>query len=74
MEAWTDAPWPCLIADRAPRVAGAAGHRAVIPARNGRANPQPHDPERYQARNAVERGIGWPKRGCRVATRYGKYV
>ena len=32
--------------------------------------PQPHAPERYPARNAVKRGIGW----CRVATRYDQYA
>ena len=31
-------------------------------------------PERYKARNAIERGIGWLKQGCRVATRYDKYA
>ena len=31
---------------------------AVLPARRGRLNPQPHDPERYPARKAVERGVG----------------
>ena len=50
------------------------GIEAVIPSRAGRTNPQSHDPERYQARNAVERGIGWLKRGCRVAPRYDQYA
>ena len=34
---------------------------AVIPARKGRTNPQPHALEQYKARNAVERGLGWLK-------------
>ena len=50
------------------------GLEAVIPARNGRTNPQPHDSERYKARNAVERGLGWLKGWRRVATRYDKYA
>ena len=33
-------------------------------------DPQPRDLERYPARNAVERGLGWLPRGRRVATRY----
>ena len=37
-------------------------------------NPQPRDPERYKARNAVERGIGWLKRGWRVATAITRIV
>ena len=61
VEAWTDAPRSCLIANRA--YDGDAfrawraqrGIKAVIPARNGRTNPQSHAPERYPARNAVER-------------------
>ena len=80
VEAWTDAPRPCLIADRA--YDGDAfrawreqqGIEAVIPARKGRVNPQPHDPERYKARKAVERGLGWLKGWRRVATRYDKYA
>ena len=80
MEAWTGALLACLIADRAyDRDAFRAwlaqrDIKAVIPARRRRLNPQPHDPERYQARNAVERGIGWRKHGCRVATRYDQYA
>ena len=31
-------------------------------------------PERYKARNAVERGLGWLKHGRRVTTRYDKYA
>ena len=54
---------------RAPR-----GTEAVLPARKGRTNPQPHDPERYQARHAIERGLGWLKQGRRVATRYDPYA
>ena len=50
------------------------GTEAIIPGRKGRTNPQPHAPERYQARNAVARGIGWLKRGRRVATCYDKYA
>ena len=80
VEAWTGAPLPCLIADRA--YDGDAfrawlerrGIKPVIPARKGRTNPRPHDPERYQARNAVERGLGGLKHGRRVATRYDKYA
>ena len=80
VEAWTGAPLPCLIADRA--YDGDAfrawleqqGIEAVIPSRKGRTNPRPHDPERYPARNAVERGIGWLKHWRRVATRYDKYA
>ena len=80
VEAWTGAPLPCLIADRA--YGGDAfrawrerqGIEPVIPARKGRTNPRPHDPERYPARNAVERGIGWLKHGRRVATRYDQYA
>ncbi len=80
VEAWTGAPLPCLIADRA--YDGDAfrawreqqGIKAVIPARKGRTNPPPYDLERYPARNAVERGIGWLKHGRRVATRYDKYA
>ena len=76
VEAWTGAPRPCLIADRA--YDGDAfrawrarqGLEAVIPARQGRTNPRPHDPARYPARNAVERGIGGLTHGRRVATRY----
>ena len=80
VEAWTGARPSCLIADRAyDRDAFRAwraqrGIEAVIPARGRRLNPQPHDPERYQARNAVERGIGWLKHWRRVATRYDKYA
>ena len=50
------------------------GLEAVIPARRGRLNPQPHDPEKYQARKAVERGLGGLKHGRRVATRYDPYA
>ena len=80
VEAWTGAPLSRLIADRAydsdafrawlaPR-----GIEAVIPARGRRLNPQPHDPEQYKARNAVERGLGGLKHWRRVATRYDKYA
>ena len=51
--------------------------RALRPsfrARQGRTNPRPHDPERYKARNAVERGLGWLKWWRRVATRYENLV
>ena len=64
MEAWTDAPQSCLIADRAydsdafRAWLAQQGIKVVIPVRTRRTNPQPHDLERYQARNAVERGIG----------------
>ena len=50
------------------------GIEAVLPARRGRLNPQSHDPERYPARNAGERGIGWLKHGRRVAIRYAPYA
>ena len=75
-----DAPLSCLIADRAYDNDGfrawlaQRGLEAVIPARRRRLNPQPHDPERYQARNAVERGIGGLKPWRRVATRYDKHA
>ncbi len=78
--AWIGAPLPCLIADRAYDSDAfrawreQQGIEAVIPARKGRTNPRPHDPERYQARNAVERGLGWLKHGRRVATRYDQYA
>ena len=49
------------------------GIEAVIPARKGH-EPQPHDPKRYQTRNAVERGLGWLKWWRRVATRYDQYA
>ena len=74
MEAGTDASLPCLIADRAyDRDSFRAwlaqrDIEAVLPARRGRTHPQPHDPEKYKARNAVERGIGGLKPWCRVAT------
>ncbi len=80
VKAWTGAPLPCLIADRAYDSDAfrawreQQGIEAVIPARKGRTNPRPHDPERYPARNAVERDIGWLQRGRRVATRYDKYA
>ena len=80
VEAWTDAPLCCLIADRAYDRDGFRAWRAqrdieaVIPARRGRLNPQPRDPERYKARNAVERGIGGLKPWRRVATRYDKHA
>ena len=78
VEAWTGAPLPCLITDRA--YDGDAfrawrerqGIEAVIPARKRRTNPRPHAPARYQARNAVERGLaqaratrGYPLRQIR---------
>ena len=59
MEDGTDAPLPCLIADRAYDRDGFRAWwaprnlMAVIPARRGRTHPQPHDPERYLARKAV---------------------
>ena len=77
VEAWTATPRPCLITDRAydgDAFRAWRGAEAVISARKGRTNPQTHDPERYKARNAVERGLGWIQRGCRVATRYDKYA
>ena len=80
MEAWIDAPLPCLIADRAYDRDGFRAWRAqrdikaVLPARRGHLNPQPHDPEKYKARKAVERGLGGLKQWRRVATRYDKYA
>ncbi len=77
-EVWIGAPLPCLIADRAYDSDAfhawleQQGIEAVLPARRRRLNP--HDPERYQARNAVERIIGWLKHRRRVATRYDKYA
>ena len=50
------------------------GIEAVIPARRGRTHPQSHDPEKYKARKAVERGLGGLKQGRRVATRYDKHA
>ena len=63
-EAGTDAPLPCLIADRAQDRDGYRAWQAqrdleaAIPARRGRTNPQPRDPERYPARQAAEQGRG----------------
>ena len=71
----TDAQWHCLAfrAWRAQR-----GTEAVIPARKGRTPPPPPPPpaapETHQARNAVERGLGWLKGWRRVAARYDKYA
>ena len=71
--------WPCLIADRTYDRAACRARlaqrdiEAVLPARLRRLNPQPHDPEQYPARNAVERGIGWLKHGRRVVPRGSKY-
>ena len=79
VEAWTGAPLPCLIADRAYDSDGFRAWlaqrdiEAVIPAWRGHLNPQSHDPERYKARKVVERGIGRLKQWRRVATRYDKY-
>ena len=59
VEAWTDAPRSCLIADQAHdgdafRVwLAQQGIEAVIPARKGRTNPSPT--------TRVERGLGWLK-------------
>ena len=39
------------------------GLKAVLPAQKGRTNPQPHDPERYPARKAVERGSAGSRGG-----------
>ena len=64
--AYDGAPFRAWLAQR--------GTEAVIPARKGRTNPQPHDPERYKARNALERGLGWLKQRRRVATHYDKYA
>ena len=77
VEAWRGAPLPCLIADPGPMATLSAlgwrnGTSRPFPARRRRTYPQPHDPEQYKARNAVERGIGWLKHGRRVATRYNK--
>ena len=76
----TDAPRPCLIADRACDRDGFRAWRAqrgiesVLPARRGRLNPQPHDPEKYKARKAVARGFGGLEPWRRVATRYDKHA
>ena len=74
VKAWTGAPLPCLIADRA--YDGDAfrawraqpGIEAVLPARKGRTNPQSHDPERYPARNAGKRDLGWLTHGEQAQT------
>ena len=79
-ETWTGAPRSCLIADRA--WDGDAFHtwlaqrdlKAVLPARGRRTNPQSHDPERYQARHAVARGLGGLKEWRCVATRYDQFA
>ena len=63
---------PGLGRRRLPRVAGATGHRGRPAGPAPASEPQPHDPERYPARNAVERGLGWLKGGQRVATRYAQ--
>ena len=74
-----DALRSCLIADRAwdgdafRAWRAQKGIEAVIPARRRRTNPQPHDP-RYQARNAVARGLSWLKWCRRVAIRYDQYA
>ena len=79
-EAWTGAPLPRLIADRAyDRDASRAWRapqaiEAVIPTQHRRLNPQSRDPERYPARHAAERGLGWLAHGRRVATRYAPYA
>ena len=44
-------------------------HRGRHSGPEGAHEPQPHDPEQYKTRNAVERGIGWLK-----ATRYDPYA
>ena len=69
-------PPVCLrgVANAARYRVDASRRETVIPARKGHTNPQPHNPERYKARNAVERGLGWLK-GCRrVAPRYDQYA
>ena len=57
-----------------PRLAAQQDIEAVIPARRRRTKPQPHDPERYPVRHAVERGLGGRERGGRVATRHAPYA
>lgn len=77
METWTDAPRSGLITDRAYDAdawRARQGIKTVIPARARRTNPQPHDPERYPARNVVKRNLDWLKRGRRMAIRYGPYA
>ena len=44
----------------APSWSGRASRRSFR-AWKWRTNPQSHAPERYKARNAVERGLGWLK-------------
>ena len=81
----TDAPLSCLIADRAydsddfRAWLAQRDIEAVIPARRGHLNPQSHAPERYKARNAVERasagsnkGAAWPP--TTTNTRSGSWV
>ena len=43
------------------------------PGRGARTH-QPHDPEPYKARKAVERGLGWLEGWRRAATRYDQYA
>ena len=72
---WTNAP--PILSDRGPGLMTATpcahGWRSRISRpsfrpRSGARTPSPAT--RYPARNIVERGIGWLKRGRRVATRY----
>ena len=55
-------------------MAGTTGHRGRPAGPAPASEPQPHAPERYKARNAVERGIGWLKGWKQVATRYDQYA
>lgn len=57
-----------------PRPGWRRGIQAVMPARAGQLDPPPCDPEAYPARNAGARGLGWLKRGRRVATRYDQHA
>ena len=78
VEAWTDAPLPCLIADRAYDRDDFRAWRAqrdikaVIPAWRGRTYPSPTT--RNGTKRATPRGIGRLKPWRRVATRYDKYA
>ncbi len=65
---------PGLGRRRLPHMAGTTGHQGRPAGPAPASEPQPHDPERYKASNAMERGLGWLKGWQRVATRYALYA